>query len=78
MHIGEQACVEGFVTETYDSGRAFFINFDPAPGTFYAVAFDHKFPDIEGSCVRISGKIQTYRGRPQIIIRDPDAQMASC
>lgn len=77
-HIGEEACVEGFVTGTYDSGRAFFINFDPVPGTFYAVAFDYKFPDIEGTCVRISGKIETYKGRPQIVIRDPDRQMASC
>lgn len=77
-HVGETVCVEGFVTGSYDSGRAFFINFDPAPGTFYAVSFDYKFPDIEGTCVRISGRIETYKGRPQIVIRDPSTQMTSC
>ena|SRR5690606_22035129 len=76
-HVGEVACVEGLVTDTYDSGRAFFINFDSTRQSFYGVAFDYTFPEVEGTCVRISGTIETYNGRPQIIIRNPD-QITAC
>lgn len=77
-HIGEQGCVEGFVTATNDTGRAFFINFDSSFSAFYAISFDHKFPGIEGSCVRVTGTIESYKGRPQIVIRDPASQLTTC
>ena len=57
---------------------AFFINFSPDQTAFYAVSFDYYWPNLEGSCVQICGTIETYRGRPQIVIRDAESQMLGC
>lgn len=71
-HIGEQTCVEGIVTWTYDSGRAFFIDFTSDRRAFYGVSFDYVFYDLVGQCVRLYGLVETYEGRPEIIIRDQE------
>lgn len=76
-HIGEQTCVTGIVTSTYNSGRAFFINFTSNRTAFYAVSFDYIWDDLQGSCVIVEGEIVRYENRPEIIIRDPN-QLKSC
>lgn len=76
-YIGHATCVYGDVTHTHDSGRAFFINFSPDHTAFYAVSFDWLWEDLEGECVTIHGTIETYEGRPQIIIHTLD-QLQYC
>ena len=76
-HVGENTCVYGDVYSTYDSGKAFFINFSPHTTSFYAVSFDWTWEDLENTCIEVRGAIETYQGRPQIIIHDPD-QLQDC
>lgn len=73
LHIGEDICIEGIVYHIYDSGDAYFINFDDGRTSFYGVSFDYIWDDdIIGECIQIWGEITTYENRPQIIIRDPE------
>lgn len=68
-HMNETTCVSGIVYSTYDSGKAFFINFSNSRSAFYAVAFPPlKWEGLKGRCVEISGKIVPYQGRAEIII----------
>ena len=81
-HIDKDVTVEGVVSEVHHaaSGRAIFIEIggrypsDP----FAAVIFkDHfsKFPTVDslaGKTVDITGQIKDYRGRPEIILDDPE------
>jgi len=76
-YIGQQECVSGTVVEAYDSGSAFFINYSEDRTSFYGVSFDFRWENLVGRCVRLWGVIETYRGRPEIIIRDP-AQLEFC
>lgn len=76
-HIGETTCVCGVVTHTHDSGKAFFVNFTSERSAFYGVSFDHTWNGLEGQCICLSGLIETYKSRPQIIIRTPN-QVDSC
>ncbi|GAB4479665.1 MAG: hypothetical protein Kow00124_25550 [Anaerolineae bacterium] len=79
-HIGEYTCVYGIVTYTYDSEKASFIDFDRSSDSFYLVSFTSYFEDtgLEGRCVAAVGSIETYNGRPQIVIVYPDTQLFSC
>lgn len=79
-HVGEQQCVCGTVTQTYLSTRSgtFFINFSDDPAAFYAVSFDYSWEGLEGSCIRVCGRVETYEGRPQIVIRQPERQLREC
>lgn len=76
-YVGQQECVSGTVVGTYDSGSAFFINYSEDRGSFYGVSFDFRWENLVGRCVRLWGVIETYRGRPEIIIRDR-AQLEFC
>ncbi len=76
-YVGQQECVSGTVVGTYDSGSAFFINYSEDRSSFYGVSFDFRWENLAGRCVRLRGVIETYRGRPEIIIRDP-AQLEFC
>ena len=77
MHVGEQSTVVGTVAQVSRSrGGTTFINFGGRyPNhVFYAVIFKkyaYKFTDAstwEGRMVAISGPIQMYEGKPQIIL----------
>ncbi len=74
--------VEGFVANVYRSRKNnIFLHFEkPYPNQcFSAVIFSyylHKFiqtPEIdyEGKIVRVRGKIQEYKGKPEIILKEP-------
>lgn len=76
-YVGQQECISGTVVGTYDSGSAFFINYSEDRTSFYGVSFDFRWENLVGRCVRLRGVIETYRGRPEIIIRDP-AQLEFC
>lgn len=76
-YIGQEECVSGTVVGTYDSGSAFFINYSEDRSSFYGVSFDFRWENLVGRCVRLRGVIETYRGRPEIIIRDR-AQLEFC
>ncbi len=77
--VGETATVVFFVVRTYNSGRAVFLNSnDPYQGYFYVVIFPERWNDFPeppetyllGRCVAITGRVQLYRGTPQIVLRD--------
>ncbi len=81
QHVGEQNQVVFQVVRTYNSGRAVFLNsHDPYEGYFYVVVFPElwdRFPDppeeyFAGRCVAVQGKIDLYRGAPQIVLSDPE------
>jgi DNA/RNA endonuclease YhcR with UshA esterase domain len=80
-HLDKDVTVEGVVSEVHHaaSGRAIFIEIDGRypSNPFSAVIFRdnfNKFPNVEsvaGKTVDITGKIQDYRGRAEIILNDP-------
>lgn len=80
-HIGEVAAVSCNVVQVSDSGRGTkFLNCEarfPAQ-PFYAVVFRDnvpKFGNIDlfvGRLVLLIGKIQEYRGRPSMVVNNPD------
>jgi PLD-like domain len=79
-HIGENVAIVGKILHTKNTNKACFLEFGKTPNNhLYLVIFSenfHKFkgaPDqyFKGKHVRIFGKISEYRGRPQIVIRDP-------
>lgn len=80
-HTGEPACVSGRVLRVFTSAAGnTFLDFCPDYRTcpFASVIFAadrQKFGDLQtlaGQQVEIHGVIGVYRGRPQIVIRDPE------
>ena len=77
-HAGEYACVSGLVSRVFwaqqSNGRPTFIDFGRS---FTVVIWEEdrpKFPTPEqwqGAVLSIWGRIEIYRGRPEIILRDP-------
>ncbi len=80
-HYGKYIAVEGTVVATYNSGKVCFLNFDSDyKRHFTVVIFASAFslfplnPErfYQGKKVRISGYIKEYRGKPEIILEDPN------
>ena len=80
LHVGETASVKGMVANVYTSAKGnTFLNFgNRYPNqTFSAVVFAdhsatfHNLHSLEGKEVLVTGKIQLYRGRPEIILNSP-------
>lgn len=75
-HVGAQAVVKGKIAEVNVGERIVRLNFEqPYPNNpFTAVIFPpntNKFPEVEklkGRIVEVSGKIASYRERPQIVL----------
>lgn len=76
-HINESTCVRGVVANTNKSGITFFIDFDTTRQSFYGVSFKHTWDGLKGQCVEISGKIESYRSRPQIVLENK-SQLTFC
>lgn len=79
-YYGRTMTVEGTVVATYNSGKAIFLNFHPDwRAHFTAVIFAsdaRRFPAPPESHylnrkVRVTGLIEEYRGKPEIIVRKP-------
>lgn len=76
-HLGQQQCVEGAVLRVDKSEEAWLVIFSAEPGSFYGVSSGLDLSDLAGKCVRIVGTIETYKGRPAIIIQSRD-QILPC
>jgi hypothetical protein len=79
-HVGQKVTVEGIISDVHHakSGRATFLNMGGRypNNVFTGVIFADdasKFPNVDlliGKTVGISGSIQDYHGRPEIILND--------
>jgi DNA/RNA endonuclease YhcR with UshA esterase domain len=79
-HVGETLTVEGVVTGTHVSARGTeFLNFGSRyPNQDFTVVIFARsaagFGDIEklyGKRVDVTGTIELYRGKPEIVLRSP-------
>ncbi len=80
-YIGQKVIVKGKIVDTYDSGKALFLNFDENHSdTFTAVIFksdEYKFDVVPedyylNKTVKVKGKVKVYKGAPEIIVEEPD------
>lgn len=78
--IGQTITVEGIVREVHVSERATFIDlngrypYEEFTGVIFSSNAD-AFPNVgalEGKTVDITGTVQMYRGRPEIILASPN------
>jgi len=79
-YIGKYVTVYGFVADVAVREKVAYLNFDkkypenPFTGTIFASDFN-KFENIEdfkNKYIEVKGKISEYRGKPQIIINNPE------
>jgi hypothetical protein len=85
VHVGETACVDGLVTSAFwaqqSNGRPTFLDF----GTSFTVViwqedrgkFNPPPETLRGQRLRVQGRIETFRGKPQIIARNPSQLTAA-
>lgn len=79
-YIGKTVTVEGYVADVVIRPKVNYLNFDGKfpKHTFTAVIFPkdaENFEDLNvfrNKNVRVKGKIEMYRGRPQIIVNSPE------
>jgi len=85
QHIGEVQTVRGVVASARyavrTKGQPTFLNLDePYPNAILTVVIwgsdRARFPTppeaaFDGKMVRVTGKITEYKGRPEIVVRDP-------
>ena len=77
-YLDQSQCVEGPVLRVDKSEGAYLVIMTNEPGSFYGVSFDLDLSDLAGKkCVRIVGTIESYKGRPAIIIKSRD-QILPC
>ena len=78
-HYGEYCAVEGKIVSTYNSGKACFLNFHKDYNHYLtAVIFSSDFDKFPlhpenyyyGKKIRVSGKIQKYKGKPEIVLEE--------
>ncbi len=78
-YVGSSVTVEGVVSQVSTKGGTTFINFGGSfPNhVFYAVIFKRnsgKFSNMrafQGKTVAITGTVESYKGKPQIILQSP-------
>jgi len=80
-HVGRYVEVEGRVVRAYNSGKACFLNFHTDYRkhlniVIFSSAF-HRFPGppeelYRGKKIRVRGRVKEYKGRPEIVVEDPD------
>lgn len=79
--VGQTAFVYGKVINTHELAKLSFINFDSnRPADFAGVVFEAnraKFPAsldeaYLGKVVRMRGVVSTFKGKPQMVLADPD------
>jgi len=79
-HVGQMATVQGLVAQVYTSSKGnVFLDFEyPYPNeVFSGVVFSLSAPQFgdltayQGKQVQISGQIQLYKGKPEIILNSP-------
>jgi micrococcal nuclease len=80
-HYGEYVTIEGTIVATHNSGKACFLNFHPdyrrhLTAVIFASDFS-RFPSkpenfYRSKKVRVSGYVKKYKGKPEIILKDPE------
>lgn len=77
-HLETFQAVEFEVVRAKDTGKVTFLNsHDPFQGHFYAAVFPTDYADfpappatyLAGKCIVVQGRIELYRGAPQIVVR---------
>lgn len=75
-YMGKYVTVKGIVVDIYKSDKVAYLNFvekypnNPFTGVIFANKFE-EFGDItkyEGTHVEVSGRVSTFRGKPQMIL----------
>lgn len=75
-YMGKSVTVKGLVADVYKSDKVAYLNFvrkypdNPFTGVIFAGKFD-EFGDLmkyENRNVEVSGRVSTFRGKPQIIL----------
>jgi micrococcal nuclease len=78
QYYGQVKTIEGTIVVTRNTGKVCFLNFSEHWKTdFTAVIFASDFPKFppnpenyyRGKRIRVTGKIQEYQGKPEIILR---------
>jgi hypothetical protein len=81
-HIGRQVVVEGKLVRTHRAKKVLYLNFHPNWKKYVTVVILgrdlSRFPrDAEkfyrGKTVQVRGEITLYKGRPEIVVRSPEA-----
>jgi len=73
-HIGQVVTVRGTVDQVKVSAKAIFLDFGGRyPNqAFVVVTFNTAFADVlsayEGKTISVNGKVELYRGKPEIIL----------
>ncbi len=79
-HVGRYVTLEGEIKRVKNTGKVTFLNFDQdwknsvSIVIFAGDALKFPLPPeklFPGKTVQVTGKIKVYKGRPEIIIRDP-------
>ena len=78
-NIGKNAAVKGYVADVFKNAKVAYLNFDGKfpKNSFSAVVFKGDFSTFgdlnryRGKTVEVSGIITEYKGKPQIILKDP-------
>lgn len=79
-YYGQSVTVEGEIVDTFNSGRACFLNFHSNWKKYFsAVIFARdfsKFPERPEEyyylkAVQVTGTVREYHGKPEIILRNP-------
>jgi hypothetical protein len=78
-HVGETATIRGKVDGFHQSGGNIFVNMggkDPNQSFMAFIPFESaaQFPHVEqydGRTVGVTGKIESYKGKPEIVVTSP-------
>ncbi|MBK8550781.1 MAG: hypothetical protein IPL53_06855 [Ignavibacteria bacterium] len=80
LHIGDSLIIKGYVADIYLSDKVAYLNFENKfpKNVFTCTVFSGKmneFGDLssfKGKNVEVTGKISTYKNKPQVILNSKD------
>ena len=79
-HIGDSLTIKGFVADVYVSEKVSYLNFENKfPKNIFSCAIFSSKAEVFGDLskykskeVEVTGKITTYKNKPQVILNSPD------
>lgn len=80
FHIGDSLTIRGYVADIYLSDKVAYINFENKfpKNVFSCAVFESRFNDFgdlsrfKEKTVAVTGKITTYKNKPQVILNSKD------
>ncbi|MEO8665423.1 MAG: hypothetical protein ABI462_07990 [Ignavibacteria bacterium] len=80
QHVGDSLNIDGFIADIYLSDKVAYLNFENKfPKNLFTCAIFagrmEEFGDLskfKGKNVRVTGKITTYKNKPQVILNSKD------